>query len=397
MRAMLSIDQARDAVLAEVRALGAEEVAIGDALGRVLAQDVIAAGDLPPFPNSAMDGFAVRSGPKGRRLTIVGESRAGAPAAVAVGDGEAVRISTGALLPDGADAVLQIELVDEDDDRVVLGDDVAPGRNVRFPGEDVRAGTTVLRAGTLLGPAELAMAAGAGGAAVRCGRRPRMAVVATGDELVDPGTPLRPGQIHDSNLLMLAALGERVGAAVRARRVGDRREATIGAVQEALDAADLVVLSGGVSVGPHDHVKPALAACDVEEVFWRVALRPGKPTWFGVRRSDGTLVLGLPGNPVSAYVTFTLFAAPALAALQGADPSRPVRQARLGVAIERHPDRDECVRVRIDADGVATPTGPQGSHVISSLLGADGLALIPRGAEPLPQGAKVAVLPLLAG
>jgi molybdopterin molybdotransferase len=388
---MLSIDEARAAVLAEVRPLRDEEIAIGDALGRVLAEDITAAADVPSFANSAMDGFALRSGPAGRRLQIVGESRAGAPATAPVGDGEAIRISTGAMLPDGADAVLQLELVTEDTDSVILEEDVEPGRNVRHPGEDVRAGSTVLRAGTPLGPAELGVAVNAGRATVRVARQPRVAILATGDELVDPGAPLRPGQIHDSNATTLSALVTQAGGQPRALRVPDDRAATEREVGNALDSADLVLLSGGVSVGPHDHVKPALQANGVDEVFWRVALRPGKPTWFGVRRSDTTLVLGLPGNPVSAYVTFTLFARPALAALQGARTRPQLRRARLAVDVERHPDRDECVRVRIDEKGAATPTGPQGSHILTSLLGADGLAVIPRGAGVLPAGTVVEV------
>jgi molybdopterin molybdotransferase len=390
---MLSIDQARAAVLAEVRPLPAEEVALADALGRVLAEDVTAAVDLPPFANSAMDGFAVRSGPSGRRLTVVGESRAGAPANRALGDGEAIRISTGAMLPEGADAVLQIELVSEDGDSIVLNDEVQPGRNTRSAGEDVRAGTPVLQAGTTLGPAEIGMAASAGRGSLHCGRRPRVTVIGTGDELVGPGDELGPGQIHDSNGPMLSALVRRAGADVRALRVEDDRVATVAAVEQALADTDVLLLSGGVSVGPHDHVKPALEANGVEEVFWRVALRPGKPTWFGVKRDDPpVLVLGLPGNPVSAYVTFTLFAAPALAKLQGARAAAASRRARLGSAVTRHPDRDECIRVRVDADGIATPTGPQGSHMLSSLVQADGLALIPRGDEPLAGGTDVEVL-----
>jgi molybdopterin molybdotransferase len=390
---MLSIDQARAAVLAEVRPLPAEEVALADARGRVLAEDVTAAVDLPPFVNSAMDGFAVRSGPSGRRLTVVGESRAGAPADRALGDGEAIRISTGAMLPEGADAVLQIELVSEDGDSIVLNDEVQPGRNTRSAGEDVRAGTPVLQAGTTLGPAEIGMAASAGCGSQRCGRRPRVTVIGTGDELVGPGDELGPGQIHDSNGPMLSALVRRAGADVRALRVEDDRVATVAAVEQALADTDVLLLSGGVSVGPHDHVKPALEANGVEEVFWRVALRPGKPTWFGVKREDPpVLVLGLPGNPVSAYVTFTLFAAPALAKLQGARAAAASRRARLGSAVTRHPDRDECIRVRVDADGIATPTGPQGSHMLSSLVQADGLALIPRGDEPLAGGTDVEVL-----
>jgi molybdopterin molybdotransferase len=193
---------------------------------------------------------------------------------------------------------------------------------------------------------------------------------------------------------MLAALARRAGAEVLAQRVRDDRDATIAAIEQALGDADLLILSGGVSVGPHDHVKPALQANGVEEVFWRVALRPGKPTWFGVRRSDATLVLGLPGNPVSTYVTFTLFAAPALARLQGADVQAKPLRARLGEAVPRHPDRDECIRVRIDADSIATPTGPQGSHMLSSLVAADGLAVIPRGTDSLPAGTEVDILAL---
>jgi molybdopterin molybdotransferase len=391
MGAMLSIGQARAAVLAEVRPLEAEEVAVADALGRVLAEDVVAAADVPGFANSAMDGFAVRSGPAGRRLRIAGESRAGAPAARPLGDGEAIRISTGAMLPEGADAVLQIELVTESDGAIVLGDDVPPGRNIRHPGEDVTKGTTLMSAGATLGPAEIGVAVNAGRASVGVASRPHVAILATGDELTDPGAPLGPGQIHDSNAPMLAALARQAGAEVRARRVGDRRAATTEAIREALGEADLLVLSGGVSVGPHDHVKPALEANDVEQVFWRVALRPGRPTWFGVRRGDGTLVLGLPGNPVSAYVTFALFARPAIERLQGVSETTRTAKARLAVAIPRHPDRDECVRVRIDEQGAATPTGPQGSHILSSLLGADGLAVIPRGEGDLPAGSVVDV------
>jgi molybdopterin molybdotransferase len=391
IRPMLSIDEARALVLAEARALESEDLAIGEALGRVLAEDVAAAANVPGFANSAMDGFAIRSGPAGRRLHVTGESRAGAPAAVPVGEGEAVRISTGAMLPEGADAVIQIELATDDGDAVVVEDDVLPGRNIRRPGEDLAAGAGVLTKGTLLGPAAIGAAINAGRGALRCARRPRVAILATGDELVDPGVPLGPGQIHDSNAPMLNALATQAGAATTTRRLPDDRAATEAGIAAALGEADLLVLSGGVSVGPHDHVKPALAANGVDEVFWRVALRPGRPTWFGVRRTDNTLVLGLPGNPVSTYVTFLLFARPALAALQGADPRPRMRRARMAVAVDRHPDREECVRVTIDEAGDARPTGPQGSHVLSSLLGADGLAVVPRGEGPLPAGAAVDV------
>jgi molybdopterin molybdotransferase len=385
----LSIDEARAKVLAAVRPLPAQDVALADALGRVLAEDVVAARDVPSFDNSAMDGFAVRSGPAGRTLRIVGESRAGAPSPVAVGDGEAVRISTGAALPDGADAVLQVELVAVEGDDVTLGDAVDPRRNVRPAGDDVHEGQTVLPAGTRLGAAEIGIAVIAGRATVRCARLPRVTVLATGDELVAPGGPLGPGQLHNSNGLTLAALASQAGArVVRADVVADTEEATRDAIGAALDEADVVVLSGGVSVGPHDHVKPALAALGVDEVFWRVALRPGRPTWFGTR--GDTLVFGLPGNPVSAMVTFLLFARPALAAMQGADHIPDRLHATLAEAIPRHPDRDECVRVSL-RDGVATPTGPQGSHQLHSMLGADGLAIVTAGDGEAAAGEVVEV------
>jgi molybdopterin molybdotransferase len=388
---LLSIDEARARVLAAVRPLEAEDVAFDGALDRVLAEDVTATADVPGFANSAMDGFAVRSGPAGRRLSIVGESRAGAPAGMAVGDGTAVRISTGGALPDGADAVLQLELADDAGDTVTLRDAVAPGRNVRDAGDDLRAGATVLTAGTVLSPAAIGVAAAAGRASVRCARVPRVAILATGDELREPGALLEPGQVHDSNALTLTALARRAGAVVvSAGHVADRQDATREAIAGALEGADVVVVSGGVSVGPHDHVKPALTALGVREDFWRVALRPGKPTWFGTR--GATLVFGLPGNPVSAMVTFLLFVRPALAALQGASAVPERLRAVLAVALPRHADRDECVRVRLH-DGRATPTGPQGSHQLSSMLGADGLAIVPRGEGELPAGAEVEVEP----
>jgi len=394
---LLTIAQARAAVAAAVELLPTDRVPVADALGRVLAEPVVAAHDVPPFANAAMDGYAVHAGPRGRTLKVVGESRAGAPAPAATDleDGEAIRISTGAALPAGADAVLQVERVSVDGDRVTLDDDVAPGRNVRLPGEDLHAGATVLGPGIRLGPAELGVAVTAGRGELEVGRRPRVTVVATGDELVAPGAQLAPGQIHDSNAITLAALARRAGAEVAPTgRAADTREAVEATLAAALDEADVLVVSGGVSVGPHDHVKPALQALGVEQRFWRVALRPGKPTWFGTR--GRRLVFGLPGNPVSSMVTFHLFARPALLALQGAPyASGPLRTARLTEAVPRSPERDEAVRVRLagGADGslTATPTGPQGSHVLTSMLGADGLALVEAGEGELAAGTTVTV------
>jgi molybdopterin molybdotransferase len=393
MASLPSIDEARATLLAAIQPLEPVNTGVADALGLVLAEDVTADQDVPAFANSAMDGFAVRAGQAGQRLRIAGESRAGAPFEGTIVDGEAIRISTGAALPAGADGVLQIERVTEDGDAVVLHEEVQPGRNVRGPGDDLQAGATVLTRGTRIGPAELGVAIGAGRMHVLAAPRPRVAIVTTGDELVEPGTRLQAGQIHDSNGPTLAALAARAGAEVIGRgHATDDPEATREVIQEALDAADVLVLAGGVSVGPHDHVKPALLDLGVRELLWRVALRPGKPTWLGER--DGKLVFGLPGNPVSAYVTFLLFARPALDALQGADATVPRTTATLAQAVARHPDRDECVRVRRREDGTVEPTGPQGSHVLSSLLGADALAIVPRGEGELPAGATVTLEPV---
>ncbi|MGN6187992.1 MAG: molybdopterin molybdotransferase MoeA [Conexibacter sp.] len=390
--ALHSIEAARSDVVSSCVPLAAEPVAVEDAVGRVLATDVAAAADVPRFDNSAMDGFAVRSDASSGPLRVVDESRAGAPASNPLGPGEAIRISTGAAMPAGADAVVPIEQADEADGAVTLAAAVAPGQHVRRAGEDLRAGAVVLPTGTVLDAGALGVAVGAGAATVSCARRPRVAILCTGDELRPPGAPLGPGEIHNSNAVMLAALARQAGAlVVRAQAVRDDRTATEAALADALADAEVVVLSGGVSVGPHDHVKPALAALGVHERFWRVDLQPGKPTWFGTR--DERLVLGLPGNPVSSFVTFALFARPALRALQGAAPPPPRERATLAVDVPRR-GRTQALRVRLDgADGAlrATPTGPQGSHVTASLLHADALAFVEPGAGVAAAGAQVAV------
>ncbi len=388
----IPLEEARRRVLAAVEPLGTEPVPLADAAGRVLAEPLVAAHDVPPFPNSAMDGWAVAAGPAGRRLRIVGESRAGAPAGATVGPDEAIAISTGAAMPAGAEAVVPLEDATAGDGHVTLASAAAAGRNVRWPGEDLPAGARLLQPGARLDAAAIGVAAAAGAGTLRCARRPRAAVLATGDELVAAGAPLGPGQIHETNSLTLAILAAREGAVVTgAHRVADTAAATEAAVRGAL-GADVLLLSGGVSVGPHDHVKAALRAAGFEERFWRVALRPGKPVWFGAR--DGVLALGLAGNPVSSMVGFELFAAPALRALQGAPPLPDRETARLGHDAALVPEREQAVRVRLTGGGPtleARATGAQGSHMLSSMLDADALAFLPRGTGRVAAGFEIEI------
>jgi molybdopterin molybdotransferase len=390
---LISIDEARTRVLDAARPLASEDVPLADALGRVLAEDVASAIDVPPFDSSAMDGYAVVAGPAAE-LEVVDESRAGRPADAAVEPGRGIRISTGGAVPAGATAVVPLErAVPSEGEELVRVQASAPGDNIRRAGEDVPAGRVVLARGTPLGPAELGVAASVGRASLRCAQRPRVALLVTGDELTEPGRPLGPGAIYSSNGWALAAQAERAGATVTARvTVPDEGAATREALARALDGSDVVIVSGGVSVGPHDHVKPALAELGVEERFWGVRLRPGKPTWFGTH--GATLVFGLPGNPVSAMVGFHLFVRAALAAIQGADPSARRAVATLDEAIPRHPGREQAVRVRLESSGDgwrARPTGPQGSHMLTSMLGATALARIAAGEGEVPAGARVEV------
>jgi molybdopterin molybdotransferase len=394
---LLSIAQAREMVLAAVQPLASETVPVTDARDRVLAEDLQATGDVPPFPCSAMDGYAVLPGPAERRLAVAGESRAGTPATERLREGHAIRISTGGAVPAGATAVIPQENVEAGEGEIVTLAPVREGDNVRHAGEDMRAGDTILKSGSVLGAAELGAAVAAGAGRLTVARRPRIQVLSTGDELKAPGEPLGPGEIHNSNGPMLVALSVHQGAtSPPAGRLPDDRSATEAGLAGALEAADVVIVSGGVSVGPHDHVKPALQNLGVEQVFWRVALQPGKPTWFGRRGSK--LVFGLPGNPVSAAVTFSLFVRPALAALQGRAPERLLEsEAMLSTAVPRNRDREQAIRVRLERQNgrlVATPNGPQGSHIVSSLLGADALAFIPAGEGQVEAGATVTLEPL---
>ena len=419
---LLPLEAALEQILAGAVPLGAEDVPVADAAGRVLAEPVVARTSLPPWDNSAMDGFAVRSGDVADAsavhpaiLRVVGEVAAGHAPVRAVEAGEALRITTGAMLPGGADAVVPVEDTDADPGASVLPSAVrvrvpAPaGANVRHLGEDIRAGDTVLSAGRIMGPARVALAAASGAATVAVHRRPRVTVLATGDELVAPGAPLGPGQIHDSNTPALLAQAGAAGAiALPGGIVPDEPAVLAERLAWAIGASDVVVLSGGVSVGAHDHVKDALQALGRIE-FWRVAIQPGKPLAFGRTTAGrgGTVpdpdrpvaLFGLPGNPVSAFVTFELFVRPLLRVLggRGADRGRRVYRAVLAEAVSKSSERRAFIRVRLEADPagsgglVARPAGGQGSHVLSALAAADGLAVIPEGTPGLPAGSEVEV------
>lgn len=406
MAELISVAEARDAVLARVRGrLSSEAVPLDEAFGRVLVAEGVAPEDVPGFDNSAMDGFAVRAADtEGAasgapvRLEVAAESRAGAPAERRLQAGEAFRISTGGALPEGADAVVRLEEAVERGGRIEFEVAVSPGRDIRRAGEDIRAGETILRPGTRLGAAELGVLASLGVAEPECARRPRLALVCTGDELLGPDEPMRPGGVRNSNAHTIPALARQAGAdVISVERCPDEPEATREALERAL-GADVAVVCGGVSVGQHDYVKAALAELGAEQAFWGVALRPGRPTWFGVRGGppgeSAALAFGLPGNPVSAFVTFVLFVRPALLALTGAGEDPLAATATLTADVPRLPKRDQAVRCSLELgeEGwLATPTGPQGSHVLTSMLGADALAVVAAGSEPARSGERIPI------
>lgn len=407
--AALDVNDARAAIAAEVATGFAEPCPLAAARGRVLAEPVTSPIDLPPFDNSAMDGFALRAADtadattdRPARLRVLGESRAGVPSPDALRSGAAMRISTGAAMPQDADAVIRVEDAGIDGVDILVPAPLSPGHDVRRRGDDLRAGVMIVPAGRRLSPGDCGAIAALGMDGVSVHRRPRVAIVSTGDELAEPGTELRAGQIYDSNVGMLEHLVAAGGGTVTLTRprVSDDRAATEEAVSDALAAADVVVIAGGVSVGAHDHVRAALEGRGVRQVFWRVALRPGHPTWFGVRdraSAPPQLVFGLPGNPASAFVTFHLFVAPALDAFEG------VRHGpMLLAATYRGGPHDTpigtmlALRCALRTEGrslIAEPsTGNQRSHSVRSLVGVDGLILVPPDAARLVSGDPVTVL-----
>ncbi len=393
---ILSLAEAQALVLGRVRPLAAETLPLAEAAGRFLAEHVRAVVDLPPFRNSAMDGYALRAVDTPGELPVVHRVAAGTPALRALAAGEAMGIATGGLVPEGADAIIQHELVVEKGDSITVSTAVAGGDNIREPGRDVSAGAVVAAAGIRLGAAQIGALAAAGVAEVVCSRRPRVAVLTTGTELREPGAALGPGEVYEANGVMLAAQLATAGADVtRLGSVADDEGAHRRALETGL-GFDALVTSGGVSVGPHDLVRRIEAELGVEEVFWRVAVRPGKPVSFGVR--DATLVFGLPGNPVSTLVGCELFVRPAVLALQGAaDPGPRFSAGRLAEPVSRNPGRDDLMRARTEVsdDGIVlSPVTGQESHMIVRAAEADALVLVPRGEGELAAGDSVRYLPL---
>ena len=394
---LLSIDEALAQIEAHLTPLPAEEVALEHAYGRYIAEELRAAIDLPPFASSAMDGYALRAEDSPGRLTVVGESSAGSPYLGRLSPGEAVAISTGAVVPADADAVVPIEDVTSTaSGQIELAEAVAPASFVRNRGSDMKHGDLILPAGTRLGSAQIGAAAAVGLATVSCRRRPSVAVLTTGTELRRPGEELADGQIYDANGPMMTAALLTSGAGVEhIPAAADTVAAHRAALAQALEH-DVVISSGGVSVGPHDLVRSVERELGVIEVFWRIALRPGKPLAFGVRGS--TLVFGLPGNPVSSLVCFELFVRPALLALQGAGSVQPAwSKGVLGAAVEPQRTRDDLIRVRFesrDGSDVLIPVRGQQSHQIAITAQSDALARIPMGSTEVPAGTEVAYLSL---
>ena len=403
MSDLLPIDEALAVVAAQIVPLEVERARLEHAHGRFLAEDLTAELDLPPFPNSAMDGFAIRARDTPGTLAVIGESAAGRPYAGArLAAGQAVGISTGAVLPDGADAVVPVEDVDGGDEEITVGRAVLRGNHIREPGSDIVRGAPLMSAGTRIGPAQIGAAAAVGLRELPVRRLPRVAVLTTGTELRPLGAKLGPGEIYDSNGPMLAtALRTAGGVAEPIGAAADTPEAHREALKRALEH-DVVISSGGVSVGSHDLVREIGRELGVRELFWRIALRPGKPLTFGVR--DRTLVFGLPGNPVSTLVCFELFVRPALLSLQGAPEFRPAFGAGvLGSTVPRNPVRDDLIRVQVAwtsmpgkgrGNPVLLPLAEQQSHQIAVTAQAEGLARIPAGSGELAAGSEVAYLPL---
>lgn len=398
---MLTVEQARERILAAIAPLGSGNVRLEEASGRVLAAPLHSLANLPAQDNSAMDGYALRADDVMQAtsahpvtLRLIGRAAAGEVFSGTLQTGECIRVFTGSPLPDGADAVVMQEDVTVDpqaSDRIRISEKLTPFENVRLRAEDVREGEELIAAGVKLNPQRLGLAAACGITSVSVHHRPVIGLLATGNELVQPGAPLQPGQVYESNRLMLAAALERLGFATRIFPVvADTPEDTRQGIIEALSECDALITTGGASVGEADYVKTALREAGGEIDFWRVAMRPGKPFIFG--HIDGKPVFGLPGNPVSAFVTFHVLVRGALLKMQGLRRTElPGSLGVLGEALVNRGDRPHFFRVRRNASGDIVSAGQQGSHRLRSLADAEGLVEIPPNCT-LAEGTPVEIL-----
>jgi molybdopterin molybdotransferase len=399
---MISVEEARARILAAFAATGGETVALSEAVGRVSAAPIVARLTQPPADVSAMDGYAVRAadGVAGARLRLIGSAPAGHPFAGEIGPGESVRIFTGSIVPAGGEAVLLQEDAAEAGGMVEVREAVRPGQHIRRQGQDFRAGDVVIPAAKRLTPRDIGLAAAANHPWLAVHRAPRVAILATGDEIALPGEPIPPGGIVSSNAHALAALVRQHGGVAVILPIAPDDAAAIAGAAAGVGGFDLLLTTGGASVGAHDLVQPALAACGMVVDFWRIAMRPGKPLMFG--RLGATPVLGLPGNPVSAFICAVLFLLPALTRLRGlADAPLPRWTARSGTALRANDRRFDFLRARLEhrPDGlVASAFASQDSAVQSLLAQADALILRPPHAPALEAGGEVEIIRLdLAG
>jgi molybdopterin molybdotransferase len=399
---VIDLDEAWGRIAAAARPLASEIVPLRDAVGRIAVEGVRSPLDLPGFDRSAMDGYAVRAqdtAPGAPPLRLVGAIAAGQETGAAVGPGEAMGITTGAALPPGADAVLRSEHAELDADGGLRATEpLTAGRFVRYRGEDVVSGDVLVEAGSRITVGRLSVLASAGVTGVTVRRAPRVHLLTTGDELVPAGQDLKPGQIHDSNGPVLTELARGAGGEVVDQGAAPDDASEIAArVRTALASADVLLISGGVSVGEHDHVKAVLVAEGVEELFWRVRLKPGKPVYCGMR--GDTFVFGLPGNPLSVVVCFLALVEPLLRRLQGEeDAALRLQPGRLAASAEAEDGRTTFMTASFEraADGVleATPTTRQGSHMTGALAESDGFVVAPHGAGRLGPGDAVELLVL---
>jgi molybdopterin molybdotransferase len=370
-----------------MRGFQVEPTPLDEALGRVLAEPLMARLDMPSFDNSAVDGYALSATDR-CEFQVVRQVAAGSDSGDPLRPGQAARVFTGAPIPPGTAAVAMQEDVVVSGDQIEVQAAMRPGANIRRRGEEFAAGRELLPAGTIVSPSTLSLLASQGVQSVACRSLPRVTVVVTGSELVAPGDDLAEGQIYESNGVGLQAACKALGLNVQTHLVEDRLEATQHLLARLLDEHEVVITSGGVSVGDHDLVRPACLALGMREVFWRVNVKPGKPVFFAER--DGRFVLGLPGNPVSALVTFCLFARPLLLALAGAEAPMATLRACLTRPLRKKPGRHEFVR-GILAGGLATPTEGQGSHMAGGLAAANCLIHFPAEDCELAAGEEVEV------